>query len=77
MRNPRRSIGPSEETALEHLEEYVDTTPDAVSLTRDDAATYLMEQEMTPADARDCIERLLQKGFLYEVNDELRIPPRL
>lgn len=40
------------------------------------AITHLVAQEMERADARVHIEQLLLKGYLYEVDDELRIPPR-
>ena len=76
MRDSRTPINASEEGALEHLEQYDDALPDDESLTREDAVAHLMEQGSERADAREHIEQLLLKGYLYEVDDELRIPPR-
>ena len=76
MENSRTPINSSEEAALDHLEEYVDATGDDQDLTREDAVAHLMEQGSERADAREHIEQLLLKGYLYEVDDKLRIPPR-
>ncbi|CCQ35127.1 hypothetical protein HLRTI_001371 [Halorhabdus tiamatea SARL4B] len=76
MRDSGTPINSSEEAALEHLEQYVDTLPDDEHLIRADAVAHLMEQGSERADAREHIEQLLLKGYLYEVDDELRIPPR-
>ncbi|CDK37972.1 hypothetical protein [Halorubrum sp. AJ67] len=72
MANSRRPIAPAEKNVLDHLEELGDTDP----LTRETAITHLEDQKIKPADARDIIEQLLLKGYLYEVGDEIRIPPR-
>lgn len=76
MESSRTPIEPREEAALDHLEQYVDSTGENESLTRENAVAYLSEQGVERADARAHIEQLLLKGYLYEVNDELRIPPR-
>ncbi|CDK39100.1 hypothetical protein [Halorubrum sp. AJ67] len=76
MANSRRPIAPAEEDVLDHLEAYLEELGDTDPLTREMAITYLAEQEIRPADARDIIEQLLLKGYLYEVGDEIRIPPR-
>lgn len=76
MENARTPINSSEEAVLEYVEQYVDTTGDTESFTREDAVAHLTEQGIERADARTHIEQLLQKGYLYEVTDELRIPPR-
>lgn len=76
MESSRTPINSSEEAALDYLEQYVDATGDDEGVAREAAVTHLVEQGITRADARAHIEQLLLKGYLYEVNDELRIPPR-
>jgi hypothetical protein len=76
MRNPRAPIGPGERDILDHLEASVDASPDDEPLTRETAVTYLTEQGVGRVEASDRIEQLLLKGYLYEVGEELRIPPR-
>ena len=76
MANSRTPINSSEEPALDHLEQYLDTAGDDERLTRDDAVAHLMDQGVKRADARSPIEQLLLKGYLYEVNKGLRIPSR-
>lgn len=74
MENSRTPLTSSEETALEALEQYLNRDDDEQSLTRDDAITHLIDQNFERADAESHIEQLLLKGYLYEVNDELRMP---
>ncbi|MFC4360302.1 hypothetical protein ACFO0N_20340 [Halobium salinum] len=76
MENSRTPLTSSEEAALDHLERYLDTADDEVP-TREGAVVYLMEQDIERADARAYVEQLLLKGYLYEVEDELRLPSRL
>lgn len=76
MRNPRTPIGAGERDVLEHLEAYVDANADDESLTRETAVTYLTEQGFGRVEASDRVEQLLLKGYLYEVGEDLRIPPR-
>ena len=76
MPNSRRPIAPAEEDVLDHLESYLEELDAADPLTRETAITYLADQGIEPVDARDIIEQLLLKGYLYEVDDEIRIPPR-
>jgi len=76
MENSRTPINASEEAALDDLEQYLDTTEDDESLTREDAIAHLMEQDVERADARAHIEQLLLRGYLYEVDDELRMLSR-
>ena len=71
MRDSGTPINASEETALDHLEQYVDALPDD-----EDPVTHLMDLGSERTDARAHVEQLLSKGYLYEVDDELRIPPR-
>ncbi|MDQ2055518.1 hypothetical protein [Halobellus sp. H-GB7] len=75
MQNSRRPIAPAEQDVLDHLEAYVDAA-DTDSIARETAIAYLTEQGLARADASDIIEQLLLKGYLYEVGEELRIPPR-
>ncbi|WP_254532813.1 hypothetical protein [Natrinema gelatinilyticum] len=76
MGNSRTPITSSEEAALNHLEQYFNAADDDETLTQEDAVDYLMEQGIERADARAHIEQLLLKGYLYEVEDELRLPSR-
>jgi len=76
MPNSRRPIAPAEEDVLDHLETYLEELGETDPLTRETAITYLKDHGIKPADARDIIEQLLLKGYLYEVGDEIRIPPR-
>lgn len=71
MRDSGTPINASEETALDHLGQYVDALPDD-----EDPVTHLMDLGSERTDARAHVEQLLSKGYLYEVDDELRIPPR-
>lgn len=76
MRESRTPLRPGEREVLEHLEAYVDTRPDEESLTRERAVAHLVESGFEHVEARERIEQLLSKGYLYEVQDELRILPR-
>ncbi len=60
----------------EHLEAYVDANAGDDSLTRETAVMCLMEQGVGRVEVSDRIERLLLKGYLCEVGEEIRIPPR-
>ena len=76
MENSRTPINSSEKAVLKHLEQYLDTADEDETLTREEAAAHLVRQEFERADASAHIEQLILKGYLYEVGDELRIPPR-
>ncbi|TKX40546.1 hypothetical protein EXE41_18495 [Halorubrum sp. SD690R] len=76
MANSRRPIAPAEENVLDHLEAYLEELGDTNPLTREIAIAYLEDHGIKPADGRDIIKQLLLKGYLYEVGDEIRIPPR-
>jgi len=76
MDNSRTPLGPGEREILEHLEAYVDASPDDESLTQEIAITYLSEEGFGRVEVRNRIEQLLLKGYLYEVGEELRIPSR-
>ncbi|EJN56895.1 hypothetical protein [Halogranum rubrum] len=76
MWESRTPINSGEEAALDHIEQYLDTAESDEVLTREDAVNHLMEQGIERADARAHIKQLLLKGYLYEVEDELRLPSR-
>jgi hypothetical protein len=76
MENSRTPINSSEEAALDHLEQHFDSAGTDETLTREDAVAHLMDHGVERADARAHIEELLLKGYLYEVDDELRLPSR-
>ncbi|WP_132061090.1 hypothetical protein [Halorussus amylolyticus] len=77
MPSSRRPLSTSEQAVLDHLDTYVETTADDEGISQTGAVTYLSEQGITRADADELVEQLLLKGYLYEVDDELRIPPRI
>ena len=77
MPSSRRPLSTSEQTVLDHLDTYVETTADEERLSHADAITYLSEQGINRADADELVEQLLLKGYLYEVGNRLRIPPRI
>ena len=76
MEDSRTPINFGEKAALEHLGKYLDTAGDDGTLTREDAVTHLMDQGIERTDTRPHIEQLLLEGYLYEVDDELRLPSR-
>lgn len=76
VENSRTPINSCEEAALNHLEQYLDTTRDDDPLTREDVVAHRMDQGVERADARAHIEQLLLKGYLYEINGELQLPSR-
>lgn len=75
MDNSRTPVSPGQRAVLEHLEAYTDDH-DEEGISRETAVEYLATHDIEAADARDRIEALLLKGYLYEVDGELRIPPR-
>ncbi len=77
MPSSRRPLSTSEQAVLDHLDTYVETTADEERISHADAVTYLSEQGINRADADELVEQLLLKGYLYEVGDKLRIPPRI
>ncbi|WP_049916990.1 hypothetical protein [Halogeometricum pallidum] len=76
MENSRTPINSSEEAALDHLNQYLNAAEDDESPTRADAVAHLVAQDVERADAQAHVEQLLLKGYLYEVEDEMRIPSR-
>lgn len=75
MDNSRTPLSPGQRAVLEHLEAYTENQ-DEEGLPREMAVEHLATHDIEAADARDRIEALLLKGYLYEVDGELRIPPR-
>ena len=75
MDNSRTPVSPGQRAVLEHLESYADDH-DIDGISRETAVEHLGTHDIEAADARDRIEALLLKGYLYEVDGELRIPPR-
>ena len=75
MGNSRTSVSPGQRAVLEYLGAYVEAH-DVDGLPRETAVEHLGTHDIGAADARDRIEALLLKGYLYEVDGELRIPPR-
>ena len=76
MSNSRTSMSPTNREVLHQLEEYVETLDEEAALTREMAIDCLTDGEFEQREAHQQIEQLLLKGYLYEVDDALRIPPR-
>ena len=74
MGNSRTPLSPDQRAVLEHLESHVDSHDDGFSW--ETAITYLATHGIEEAVARDQIEALLLKWYLYEVDGVLRIPSR-
>ena len=74
MSNSRTPLSPGQRTVLEHLEAHVDSYDEGFSW--ETALARLAEHDIEEAAVRDRIEALLLKGYLYEVEGNLRIPPR-
>ncbi|WP_458188181.1 hypothetical protein [Haladaptatus sp. NG-WS-4] len=70
--NPRTPLSPSAEEALDYLTPIITTSDDNPS--RDEAMAQLRRRDFEPELAATTIDELLNKGYLYEVSDELRLP---
>lgn len=70
--NPRTPLGPTATEVLECLEASMDETD---GMTVDEAITCLVAAEFEEPTARDALEQLQLKGYLYEVNGRLYITP--
>ncbi len=71
-RNPPTPLGPTATEALEHLSEPLEEHD---GLTREEATTVLTDGDFDVIDARDTIERLRLRGYLYEVEGQLFLTP--
>ena len=70
MRNPPTPLSPREQDALDYLEEshgFEDPFSYKTALEELASADYQTDE------AQRVIEQLLLKGYLYEVNDQLRV----
>ena len=74
MGNSQTPLNPKQRAVLEHLESYVDSHDEGFSW--ETAITHLATHDIEETVARDQIEALLLKGYLYEVDGVLRIPSR-
>lgn len=71
MRNQQTPLGPIEEDAFERLR--ADYEPVDDSFTRPTAVDTLGEIDLEAAVAHTVLDRLLSKGYLYAVDDDLYI----
>lgn len=69
--NKQTPLGPIEEAALERLR--VDYEPVDDRFSRAVAVDTVSERDLEPAVAHTVLDRLLSKGYLYAVDDELYI----
>ena len=70
MRNPQTPLSSREEAALNSLQQQ--WGPDK-KFTREMAVDQLKDSTFERAEAEDLIDQLLQKGYLYEVDNHLQI----
>ena len=74
MGNFRTPLNPEQRAVLKHLESCIDTHDEGFSW--EIAVTHLAAHDIEEAVARDRIEALRLKGYLYEVDGVLRTPSR-
>jgi hypothetical protein len=72
MRNSRTPLSASAEEALDLLRPEIEST--STGLSRSAAVSVLTDDEFVGDDAAAVLTELLQKGYLYEVDDQLRLP---
>ncbi|XVH33635.1 hypothetical protein ACNS7O_17105 (plasmid) [Haloferacaceae archaeon DSL9] len=70
MRNPRTPLSPREEDALGCLRTHVD---DEAAFSRDLAVDWLSRAGFEPPEAEELLAQLLKKGYLYKVDETIRI----
>jgi hypothetical protein len=71
-RNPPTPLGP---TAADVLDTLRDPLVEADGLSRDAATELVAGGDLDAQTARDAIEQLRLRGYLYEVNGELFVTP--
>lgn len=72
MRNSRTPLSSSAEQALERLTPEIEATESGVPVSQ--ATATLADDGFDDTGAREAVTELLQKGYLYEVDDTLHIP---
>ncbi|EJN57395.1 hypothetical protein [Halogranum rubrum] len=72
MRNGRTPLSASAEDALDVLRPAIEATE--TGLGRPAAHSRLEGDDFIDYDATEALSELLQKGYLYEVDGELRLP---
>ncbi|MDS0243165.1 MULTISPECIES: hypothetical protein [unclassified Haloferax] len=70
MRNPQTPLSPLEQEAFDRLEQQFDSGD---NFERETALIQLKYAEFEREEATELIEQLLLKGYLYEVDEGLRI----
>jgi hypothetical protein len=71
MRNPQTPLTPREEDAFERLQ--MDTDGTNGHYQRSDAVEAVATGRFEKDEAQVLIDQLLSKGYLYAVDDEIRI----
>lgn len=72
--NDTTPIPTTARTVLDHIAAVADDA-DVDGIDREAAVQSLVAEGYTEAEARDQIDVLLDRGYLYAVGDELRITP--
>ncbi|WP_254529416.1 hypothetical protein [Natrinema gelatinilyticum] len=68
----RTRLSSSAADALETLHDPIEQTD---GLSREEAATVLVDDGGDPVDAEGLLDELLSKGYLYAVDDHLYVTP--
>ncbi len=71
MSNKQTPLGPIEEEALDRLSMTYDAVTDTFE--RETAVDVLSEIDLDPSAAQSVLNRLQSKGYIYAVEDGLRI----
>jgi hypothetical protein len=75
--NERTPLPSSAEEVLENIEELAGGGDPTPRINRQEAVHHLVDEKGYPkVEATEQIEVLLSRGYLYEVEGELRITPR-
>ncbi|WP_227376376.1 hypothetical protein [Haladaptatus halobius] len=70
--NSRTPLSPSAREALDELAPVIEETDDHLS--REEARSHLHQIDFDAELARTTLDELLNKGYLYDVHGELRLP---
>lgn len=70
--NSRTPLSPSAQEALDHLTPVIESSDEHLS--PDEAVSELRRIDFESEFARTTLNELLSKGYLYEVDRELRLP---
>ncbi|WP_458206713.1 hypothetical protein [Haladaptatus sp. NG-SE-30] len=70
--NPGTPLSPSAQDALDRLTPIIEDSDE--SLSRKEALSHLRQFDFDAEHAHTTLDELLDKGYLYEVGETLRLP---